>query len=392
MTTTRASAQSVYDKKYFDEFGGQGAYVRENPKWLEHFGRLADAIVERYHPKRVLDVGCAKGFLVEKLRDRGVEAFGVDVSEFAISEVREDVRPFCKVASAAEPFGEKYDLITCIEVVEHMEEDAARRAVANLCEHADQVLFSSTPSDFADETHLCVQRAETWKELFAEHGLYADLKFDPTFIAPQAMRFVRASKAKPHVVVFSNEQAKHAVVRLRLLGPLRALERDDRMKVTFVSRDDAALDVDALLDADLFVFHREFAQRKLCERFFHAARAMGKPIVFELDDLLTQVPRSNPNYGHCAAIAPHLLAMLREADFVTASTERLREECEREQPAAKGKTFVLPNCIDPEVWGHEAPSPSTASAPLVIGWMGTATHDEDLAVAKTAIAYVLRRH
>src|SRR5262249_27474029 len=154
-----------------------------------------------------------------------------------------------------------------------------------------------------------------------------------------------------------NEHAKHAVVRLRLLGPLRALERDDRMRVTFVSRDDADLDVAALLDADLFVFHREFAQRNLCQRLLRAARAMGAPVVFELDDLLTQVPRSNPTYAHCAAIAPHLLAMLRDADFVTASTDRLREECEREMPAAMGKTFTLTNCIDPEVWGHEPPSP-----------------------------------
>src|SRR4030095_2894454 len=177
MTTTRASADSVYDKQYFDVFGGQGAYVREKSKWLGHFGRLADAIVERYHPKRVLDVGCAKGFLVEKLRDRGVEAFGIDASEYAISEVREDVRPFCKVASAAEPFGEKYDLITCIEVVEHMDEADAGKAVKNLRDHAAQVLFSSTPSDFADDTHLCVKPAEHWRKLFAEHGLYADLRF-----------------------------------------------------------------------------------------------------------------------------------------------------------------------------------------------------------------------
>ncbi len=37
-------------------------------------------------PKKVLDVGCAKGFLVEAVRPRGVEAFGNDISEYAMGE------------------------------------------------------------------------------------------------------------------------------------------------------------------------------------------------------------------------------------------------------------------------------------------------------------------
>ena len=59
---------------------------------MEFFGTIADQVVAEIKPRRVLDVGCAKGFLVEALRDRGVEAFGIDVSEYAIGEVRPDIR------------------------------------------------------------------------------------------------------------------------------------------------------------------------------------------------------------------------------------------------------------------------------------------------------------
>jgi len=70
-------------------------------------------------------VGCAKGFLVEALRDRRIDAFGIDVSEFAIGEVRPDVRPYCRVSLAVASFDGVYDLIVCIGVLEHMPEHEA---------------------------------------------------------------------------------------------------------------------------------------------------------------------------------------------------------------------------------------------------------------------------
>ena len=144
------------------------------------------------HPKRVLDVGCAKGFLVEALRDRGVDAFGIDVSEYAIGEVRPDIRPYCRVASAVDPFDRTYDLIVCIEVLEHLSEEDGRSAIANMCRSTNDVLFSSTPDDVVEPTHVNVQPRSWWIERFAEHGFPLDVDFDVSFIAAHAMRFRRA--------------------------------------------------------------------------------------------------------------------------------------------------------------------------------------------------------
>src|SRR5437870_13556529 len=88
---------------------GETPCDRSHPEWLRQFGRVADEIINRFNPRKVLDVGCAKGFLVECLRDRGVEAYGFDISEYAISQVRRDVRPYCKVASVADAIGEYYE-------------------------------------------------------------------------------------------------------------------------------------------------------------------------------------------------------------------------------------------------------------------------------------------
>jgi GT2 family glycosyltransferase len=187
-----ATPQSGFD--YYDADGrlGQGAYSRENPHWLQFFGRVADEIVRQLKPRTVLDVGCAKGFLVECLRDRGVEAYGFDVSEYAIGEVRPDIKPYCWVASANDSISKNYDLITCIEVCEHLPESEAQDAIRQMTAHADRILFSSTPGDFTEPTHVNVRPVIDWLRLFAEFSFAPDQAFDAGFIAPQAMLLRRA--------------------------------------------------------------------------------------------------------------------------------------------------------------------------------------------------------
>src|SRR5438105_293935 len=119
-----ADETAIYDKNYFAHYlnstkKGTLAYER-NEHWQRFFGTIADHIVNDIGPRTVLDAGCAMGFLVEALRDRGVEAYGVDISDYAISQVRSDVKPYCKVGSITEPLDSKYDLIVSIEVLEHL--------------------------------------------------------------------------------------------------------------------------------------------------------------------------------------------------------------------------------------------------------------------------------
>src|SRR3990167_2949315 len=48
--------------------------------------------------KKVLDIGCAKGFIVEDLRSMGVDAYGIDISTYAIGQAAEAVKPYLTVA------------------------------------------------------------------------------------------------------------------------------------------------------------------------------------------------------------------------------------------------------------------------------------------------------
>jgi len=159
------------------------------PVWDEFFGNLAGEVVARLHPRTVLDAGCAIGFLVKALRDRGVEAEGFDISAWAISQVHREAQPFCRVASVTDELSQDYDLITCIEVLEHVSPQEAVAAVANLCRHGRAVLFSSTPGHFDEVTHLNVRPPDYWAGLFARHGFYRDVDFDAGFVSPDAVLF-----------------------------------------------------------------------------------------------------------------------------------------------------------------------------------------------------------
>jgi Methyltransferase domain len=177
-----------------------GIPYERSAHWNEFFGGVAEHIVRELRPESVLDAGCAIGMLVEQLRSRYVDASGVDISDYAIAQMPDDVREHCWVASLTEPLPRAYDLITCIEVLEHMPATDGEAAIANLCASAERVLFSSSPHDYAEPTHLNVQPTEHWSALFARHGFVRDFAYDASYLVPWAVLYVRSSSSVSDIV------------------------------------------------------------------------------------------------------------------------------------------------------------------------------------------------
>ncbi len=189
---------ALFDATYYAT--GCGRPYQRDEVWLSFFGGIAERIVAEIAPASVLDAGCAYGLLVEALRERGVAAEGIDLSDYAISQAHPAIRDALRVGSVAEPFGRRYDLIISIEVLEHMPRAEAEAAVAQFCLHSDDVLFSSSPHDYKEATHFNVNPPAYWAALFARHGLFHDLDFDASFITPWAMRFRRRNDPVQQVV------------------------------------------------------------------------------------------------------------------------------------------------------------------------------------------------
>ncbi len=194
-----SEAAKLYGRWYYENY--TVPYEQESAHWKAFFGSIADRIVAELAPETALDAGCAKGFLVGALRERGVEAEGFDISDFALADVPEAARGHVRVGSLTEPIPGRYDLVTCIEVIEHLDPADAVAGVTNLCSASDMVLVSTTPGDRGEPTHVNVQQPERWSQLFALQGFYRDFRHEASYISPWAALYRRSKSTIPEIVL-----------------------------------------------------------------------------------------------------------------------------------------------------------------------------------------------
>ena len=105
------------DRKY-----GYGGYTYDG-RWRP----VADAMAEYYGigpGDTILDVGCGKGYLLYEFTQSvpGVEVRGIDISDYAIANAKEEVRPFLQVGNANSlPFrDDSFSLVVSITTLHNL--------------------------------------------------------------------------------------------------------------------------------------------------------------------------------------------------------------------------------------------------------------------------------
>lgn len=182
-----AGDAALYDEEFFARYCGSLPMSRNVPERIAAAREAAARIAEALRPARVFEAGCAVGLLVEALWDRGITTHGRDLSSYALAQVREDIQPFLTQGSIAEPIEGAYDLAIAVDVLQHLEEEDALRALRHLAGAAPQLLFS-VPSGKSDPRfNRTVRPLRWWLERLAEAGLAPVPGFDASFIAPCAL-------------------------------------------------------------------------------------------------------------------------------------------------------------------------------------------------------------
>jgi ubiquinone/menaquinone biosynthesis C-methylase UbiE len=119
-----AAVSRTFGFEYFDgdRKYGYGGY-RYDGRWRQ----FAQDLAAHYGLKpgqRVLDVGCAKGFLLNDFLEAvpGIEVAGIDVSEYAIAHAMESIKPFVRTASAVRlPYPDaSFDLVVSINTLHNL--------------------------------------------------------------------------------------------------------------------------------------------------------------------------------------------------------------------------------------------------------------------------------
>jgi hypothetical protein len=157
--------------------------MQQLPDDREAAARSARRLVTDLQPESVLDVRSDPSVLVDALRDLDVDASRLD---------RTDV--------LGRPLDRKYDLVVCVDVLEQLQSADAERALEHLCAASDRVLFSSTPFDYAEPTHVNVHTPEDWSAQFARQGFVRNLDYDASFLNPWAALYERSHTLLPEIV------------------------------------------------------------------------------------------------------------------------------------------------------------------------------------------------
>ena len=77
-------------------------------------------------------------------------------------------------------------------MLEHLSEEQGLQAIKVLCAAGRRILFTSTPTDFEEVTHVNVKPPIYWLHHFAENGMSPMVNFDAQFITPHAIMLEHA--------------------------------------------------------------------------------------------------------------------------------------------------------------------------------------------------------
>ena len=150
------------------------------PTFREHFKLKAG--------DSLLDVGCAKGFMLHDLAlgIPGVVVKGVDISSYAIENAIEDMRPHVQVANATDlPFPDKsFDVVISINTIHNLEQPECGKALRDIARVSRRGSFITVDAYRNEQerklmlawnlTARTIMHVDDWKKFFDANGYSGD--------------------------------------------------------------------------------------------------------------------------------------------------------------------------------------------------------------------------
>ena len=154
-----------YEREYFE-----GGTYYNYADFSAHDARV-DKLISITDPMSVLDVGCAYGYIVQKLLHRRIFAMGIDISKWAAEKAKEVIPHNFIRHDMREPlpFADKeFDVIYCEGVLEHIEEEKIEAIMKEFDRVAlrryIQVSFAHHKDVEKEYGHICLKPADWWFE------------------------------------------------------------------------------------------------------------------------------------------------------------------------------------------------------------------------------------
>lgn len=138
----------------------------------------AEDLFNGFKPDSVLDIGCGMGLYLRYFQDRGTENLqGIDgiPEEQTLLGKSEYIR---RDLNGGFNLGKKYDLVICLEVMEHLEDPNAMELMKVIDKHAGKmILFSAAEAGQPGHGHINCKPVSVWLERWSALGWEA-LEFE----------------------------------------------------------------------------------------------------------------------------------------------------------------------------------------------------------------------
>lgn len=167
-----------FDEDYFERGLEKRLSLYQNYRFMPwRVFPLASKLKEMYGTVSILDYGCAKGYLVRALRLMDMNAYGYDISRYAIENCLQSVRAY--VHNFKEELPNTINVIFGKDVLEHIPKIKLESEMRWIRERCDQACFIVPMGENMryriaeygfDVTHVIMEDEEWWSLLFINTG------------------------------------------------------------------------------------------------------------------------------------------------------------------------------------------------------------------------------
>ncbi len=145
-------------------------YAQHLPEEIAFDQRLLNFTLQACQPKKALDIGCGLGYFVKYLRDKSVDAWGIEGYDLGSIfkapgyQIKQDI---------TQPFDlkETYDLVMCLEVVEHIPREYENIFFDNIVRHTSKYLLFSGVTRQQETSNVNESSESYWFSHLVRRGL-----------------------------------------------------------------------------------------------------------------------------------------------------------------------------------------------------------------------------
>ena len=171
------SRHSVYNYNYFERGIQTSQSLYTDYHWIPELTIPMAMVIIDYlgieRGQRILDYGCAKGYMVKAFRWLGREAYGCDISDYALTNSDPEIRDFL----SKDPPNKEFHYCISKDTLEHISLREIKGLLTNI---KSNVFFAivplgdgkkyNIPAYELDITHIHRQPLWWWTELFKSKG------------------------------------------------------------------------------------------------------------------------------------------------------------------------------------------------------------------------------